>query len=222
MTIFFDNATETRLSGNAARYPQEGRTMTMLLVAGAPGSGKTTLAKRLGERLGWPVFSKDAIKERLFDTLGFQTAEEKNALGAAAVAILQDCGARVLAVGGSVILESNFEARDEARFKALAERVKAHAVTVLVDAETDTLYERFVARETSPDRHRGHTACDAYPSATAKPLADVLTREAFERSIEVRGMRRFVVGDWIPVDTTDPGRVDIDALIVLLGMDTLR
>lgn len=222
MNIFFDNAVEVAMRANAGNATREGQTMTMLLVAGAPGSGKTTLATRLGERLKWPVFSKDAIKEKLFDSVGFQTADEKAALGAAAVAILHDCGARVLAAGGSVILESNFEARDEARFKALAERCKAHVVTMLLDADTDTLYARYAAREQSPDRHRGHTFANAYPAGSGKQPAELLTRDAFERGIEMRGMRRFVVGDWIPVDTSDPVRLDIDALIVLLGMDTLR
>lgn len=194
---------------------------TMLLIAGAPGSGKTTLAKRLSERLQWPAFSKDAIKERLFDSVSFHTPDEKAALSAAATAILQDCGARVLGAGGSVILESSFESRDEAKFKALAERCRAHAVTMLLDADPEVLYERFAARETSPDRHRGHASRPEYPEM--EPVSkESNPREAFERSIEVRGMRRFVVGDWIPVDTSDPGRVDTEALLVLLGLNTLR
>ncbi|MEU8358303.1 AAA family ATPase [Nonomuraea sp. NPDC048882] len=41
----------------------------VVLVNGLPGSGKSTLARALGRELGWPVLSKDAIKETLADTL---------------------------------------------------------------------------------------------------------------------------------------------------------
>lgn len=39
----------------------------ILLVNGPPASGKTALAHQLHARLGWAVFSKDALKESLFD-----------------------------------------------------------------------------------------------------------------------------------------------------------
>ena len=56
-----------------------------ILVTGIPASGKSTMAKYLSKELGIPMFSKDEIKERLFDTLGFQSREEKVRLGVAAM-----------------------------------------------------------------------------------------------------------------------------------------
>jgi hypothetical protein len=38
---------------------------TLLVVNGLPGSGKTTLAKRVSRLCGVPVYSKDAIKDML-------------------------------------------------------------------------------------------------------------------------------------------------------------
>jgi len=40
---------------------------TLVLMAGLPGSGKTTLAKALGRELHWPVLSKDLLKTWLLD-----------------------------------------------------------------------------------------------------------------------------------------------------------
>ncbi|MCA9997354.1 MAG: AAA family ATPase [Anaerolineales bacterium] len=41
-----------------------------VVVTGRPGSGKTTLAKRLGRRLWMPVVSRDEIKEGYVNTFG--------------------------------------------------------------------------------------------------------------------------------------------------------
>jgi predicted kinase len=39
-------------------------TLTLALMAGLPGVGKTTLARALGEELGWLVIDKDELKEQ--------------------------------------------------------------------------------------------------------------------------------------------------------------
>lgn len=41
-----------------------------IIVTGRPGSGKTTLAKKLGQRLCMPVISRDEIKEGYVNTRG--------------------------------------------------------------------------------------------------------------------------------------------------------
>lgn len=43
-----------------------------IIVTGRPGSGKTTLAKTLGERLSLPVISRDEIKEGYVNTYGIK------------------------------------------------------------------------------------------------------------------------------------------------------
>ena len=44
----------------------------LIIVTGAPGTGKTTLALDLSRRLGLPVLSRDDLKERLFDRIGWK------------------------------------------------------------------------------------------------------------------------------------------------------
>lgn len=46
-----------------------------IIVTGRPGSGKTTLAKKLGERLWMPVISRDEIKEGYVNTFGVKHDE---------------------------------------------------------------------------------------------------------------------------------------------------
>ena len=59
-----------------------------VLVSGLPGSGKSTLAPRLAAELGFPLFSKDVIKEALWDALGPGDWAWSKRLGGAAAAAL--------------------------------------------------------------------------------------------------------------------------------------
>jgi len=44
--------------------------VTLIVVSGAPGTGKSTIAAALGAALRFPVLSLDPIKEALADVLG--------------------------------------------------------------------------------------------------------------------------------------------------------
>ena len=53
---------------------------TLYIVAGLPGTGKTTLSEYLQKELGVPLFCKDKMKEILFDVVGFQSPQGKEQL----------------------------------------------------------------------------------------------------------------------------------------------
>jgi predicted kinase len=50
---------------------------SFVVVSGLPGSGKTTLARRLGAAIDVPVLDKDDFLERLFPDTGVVTTEER-------------------------------------------------------------------------------------------------------------------------------------------------
>src|SRR5947209_8957094 len=80
----------------------------VVVVTGAPGSGKTTLAARLAPALGRPLFAKDAVKETLYETLGAPTVEESRRLGRATFGLLYAMAGWLLDAGTGLVLEANF------------------------------------------------------------------------------------------------------------------
>ena len=83
--------------------------MSLIIVNGLPGSGKSSLARELATELSLPLFSKDAIKETLADSLtSFRSKEEtcfewSQQLGLAAA----ECLWRLVAdARGNAVIES--------------------------------------------------------------------------------------------------------------------
>lgn len=197
--------------------------MFCILVAGPPASGKSTLAARLSERLGLPMVSKDALKEVLFDTLGFASRQEKVALGVAAMELLYAFAQAQMRVGKPFILENNFEDASKSHLQELLARYGYTAITLRMAGDPAVLYQRFLARNASPERHRGHVVNDRYPEAEPGRAAAPPTLEGFARGIAGRGMDRFAVpGPLLEVDATDFAREDLEAIVRWLasvGMD---
>lgn len=59
-----------------------------VLVNGVPASGKSTVARLVSDRFGWPLLALDAIKEPFFAELGIGDREYNRKLGRAAYAAI--------------------------------------------------------------------------------------------------------------------------------------
>jgi predicted kinase len=87
----------------------------LVVVTGAPGPGKTTVAQALAAELELPLVTKDDVKEALFDALGTGDREWSRRLGRAAYDVLFVMARRLLEAGTSCVLESNFSTEDHTR-----------------------------------------------------------------------------------------------------------
>ncbi len=186
----------------------------LIIIAGMPATGKSTLAAKLQAHFGFPVFEKDAIKERLFDTIGFEDYAGKRQLDVAANAVLLEQIGRMLAAGASLIVDNNFDEESAAALKDLLGRHPAQAVTVFLTGDPQVLYERYVERDTLHLRHLGHAMQTHYPPHPGESTAFSMTREGFDERFLKRRMDKMVWGGRrIDLDATEPDRIDADALI---------
>ena len=74
---------------------------TLLLMAGLPGAGKSTLALALGRALGWPVLDKDTVKTTLL-----RLDAEESLAGRASYEVLFDLARDLVVTQGlSIIMD---------------------------------------------------------------------------------------------------------------------
>ena len=140
----------------------------LVLVHGVPGSGKTTLATTLAAELGWPLVSKDAVKETLLDALGYADRAASRRIGAAAGEV---CWTVIGASPRPYVLDTWITDRaivDAGLARARIDRV----VEVWCHADDDVVRERYRSRV----RHPGHFDDDNLDQleewlASARPLA---------------------------------------------------
>jgi len=155
-----------------------------VVISGAPGSGKTTLASQLADATGLPKLCKDTIKVAMLDSLGFDSVEEAQQMGAASIAVLLAVAADV----GRGIVESAWLpelARDEVG------RLPGSIVEVHCQCDPAEAERRYRERERHPGHFDQHRAVDsslwtgprAQPIGGSWPVVGVDTNEAV--SIEV-------------------------------------
>ena len=197
--------------------------MDLIILAGMPASGKTTFVKQLSKVAGYPVLEKDAIKEELFDVIGFQNYTQKRLMDTAATAVLLRCADSLLESGQSLIVVNNFRKDAEPAVEAMLKKHNCSCVFVFFGGNGDVFYQRYVERDNRGERHLGHVLQEHYPPLPGDALTHTMTREEFAEKFEKLGMHEFHVEGVrrINVDATWPDKIDAEALIQEI-MDALQ
>ena len=188
--------------------------MAIIVLCGMPATGKSTVCRRLTEEFGYPVVEKDAIKEKLFDTVGFECYAEKRALDHAANAVVIHMTEEILKTGGSLIVDNNFDDVSGKKFCEVLEKYAPASASVFLYGDLDTLHARYTERDNSHARHLGHVLQEHYPPREGDSLYYTMTREEFYEKFMKRGMDSFrCPGGRMEIDTTDFASVDHDAIV---------
>ncbi|MGC1732092.1 MAG: AAA family ATPase [Pseudonocardiaceae bacterium] len=128
-------------------------TRGMVLVSGAPGAGKTTLAVPLAAALGLPLLSKDQIKETLFDALDYPAGDlaASRRAGAAAMQVLWTLAETF----PSVVLEANFRPHSDYE-RSRIDLLHGRLVEVHCACPPAVAAQRYATRAASATHHRAH------------------------------------------------------------------
>ena len=153
---------------DVARGPKSGtltqvRQAHLILIAGLPGTGKSTLARTLALHFGVPLICKDTIKEPLLDVIGAADRAESRRLSDASFAVMFALARECLRTGVDLILEGNFRpGQHETELLAAIPPVveSVHVTQVLCRASEPVRIVRLTARAADPSRHAGHRDAD--------------------------------------------------------------
>jgi predicted kinase len=184
---------------------------SIILISGAPASGKSTVARALAEAFGFSLLSKDTFKESLFTSLGALLAERTSSpeelsrmLSRAAMEVLwslaPDCP--------QVILEANFRTKseeDRARFGALQGR----KLEIYCRCSPEEAVRRFRERAERTRHHPAHSVKSLSLDAMREyeqpfglcPVIEVNT----ERPLDTAEIAARVWRHWPDLQMTDRG-----------------
>ena len=193
---------------------------TILILQGGPATGKTTLGMKIAADLQFPYFSKDGIKEPIFDFVGCPTTpaildkfsncpsidyDSGDPLSGmkmeeASVAILLRLIEAHIRVGKSCVIDCTFGEVHESAFRELQSDCFFYPIQVYCHADTVELSRRYRQRAESGERHPGHF--------------DHLLYESFSRNPSGWDLRPLEIGGAVfSIDTTDSTENDYNQLL---------
>jgi predicted kinase len=136
-----------KASGRPATLSGLGKLMTLIVVSGAPGTGKSTVAAALAADLRWPLLALDPLKEALADVLGLGGEDWSDRVGDAAAEVVF----RLAAAFPNAVAEGWWRGARRER----AQREFAGAIEVFCRCDPETAVRRMRDRHGS-GRHPIH------------------------------------------------------------------
>ena len=148
----------------------------IIILQGGPATGKTTLGKKVAKEFQFPYFSKDNIKELIFDYIGLpttpalfsdntsqNTSDDENEgklsgmkMDEASVAILFQLIEAHIQAKKSCIIDCTFDEIHSSTFKKLKSKYFFFLIQIYCYADVNVLTQRYKERAETRERHAGH------------------------------------------------------------------
>jgi predicted kinase len=184
----------------------------LVIVSGAPASGKTTLAPLLADRLPLPLLSKDRLRQIFRDAFNAETLEEVRRLLGPGFVVYYGLISELLRSGVGVVAECNFHRGiSEPEMRPVA----ALGAPVIVHCQVDRALsiQRFIERDRLqlPDRRY------AFDGERIAELERGIPQDAWDRAEPVD-----IGAPVLRVDTTDGYAPDLDGIIAFIRARTVH
>jgi predicted kinase len=180
--------------------------MRAVVITGMSATGKSTLAKKLANRLNYRLISKDVIKENLFAGGTRQTTLFGNwrHFETASLEVLYKEVEKAISSNQSIIVESNFHSPELRHLELILREVPAKQI--VCQANGWVTFRRFRQRQ----RHGGHGKRIWYPSFVLFALLPSLAKRTYPPASFIEQSNTLLV------DTTDFDALDYESILAFL------
>lgn len=190
----------------------------LILLAGSPATGKSYLISQLMEKLSLTVLiTPDDIKETLADNVGFDNLSQKAELEVDVWQFYYQLLDSYMRMGKRYVLsEYPFSDKQKMKLKILAATYQYEVITIRLDADFETLWQRRQKRDVQLDRHLSHIMSHYHfgDKLDDRSKADNhITRDAFLDIVTKRAYNQFQLGKLFELDVTDFSKVDYPTFI---------
>lgn len=183
----------------------------LILVSGHPAAGKSTLAKKISEELNIPLVSPDAIKETMWDNMGWDhDVENWHKFGGTSYELMYLFIHSLLSREKSVIVDANFSPeKANSRLKEIKKKYGCVLLQINCSCSKEEIIKRFKERLKSNEYHSGHK----HGITKIYSEGDVYSR------IEKGNYKLDIDGKTFEVDTTNPEKIDYKKIFEFIKND---